>query len=72
MTIADIAARYASVFVNLTEMEIAAVWQAVLFRRVPADERLRDRVEHLERLRDDVGLESAARNRNANIRGDAA
>ncbi len=59
MTIADIAERYAAVFLDLSEIEVAAIWTAVLFRRVPADERLRDRVERLQGLRDDVGRESA-------------
>jgi len=72
VTIAEIAQRYALVFVGLTESEIASIWAAVLFRRVPVDERLRVRVERLERLRDAVGRESAARNRSANVRGDAA
>jgi len=72
VTFEEIAGRCARVFLGLTETEVAQVWVAVLFRRVPADERLRDRVEHIERLRDDVGRESAARNRSANVRGDAA
>lgn len=70
MTIADIAARYASVFLGLTESETAAIWQAVLFGRTPSDERLRGRIERLETLRDDVGRSSAARSRNG--RSDAA
>lgn len=70
MTPANIAKQYAAVFVGLSESETAAIWQAVLFRRVPVDGRLRDRAERLERLRDDVGRASAARNRNG--RSDAA
>jgi len=70
VTITEVAARYAEVFLGLTESETAAIWQAVLFRRIPADERLRGRIERLETLRDDVGRSSAARSRNG--RSDAA
>jgi len=70
VTGAEIAQRYAVIIVGLSETEIAALWTAVLFGRKPVDERLRRRVEQLERLRDDVGRQSAARNRNG--RSDAA
>ncbi len=70
MTFEEIAGRYARVFLGLTETEVAQVWVAVLFRRVPTDKRLGDRAERLEALRDAVGRESAARSRNG--RSDAA
>jgi len=70
VTIAEIAERYAAVFLDLSEVEVAAIWTAVLFGRKPVDERLRRRVEQLVALRDDVGRASVARSRNG--RSDAA
>ncbi len=66
----SIAARYSSIVAGLSETDIAAVWAATMFGRKPVDERLRDRVERLEALRDEIGAHSAARSRNG--RSDAA
>ncbi len=67
-----VAARYAAVFLDLPEWDLALLWDAVLFRRPLVDGRLRDRLAALERLRDEVGRASAARNRNADAGSDAA
>ncbi len=67
---ASIGARYAVIVASLSETDIAAVWAATMFGRTPIDKRLRQRVERLAALRDDVGGASAARSRNR--RSDAA
>lgn len=54
---ASIGARYAVIVAGLSETDIAAVWAATMFGRKPVDERLRDRVERLAALRDEVGAQ---------------
>lgn len=70
MTSTQIVQRYAAIVDGLTEVEIASAWAASLFGRKPVEERLRDRVQQLEALRDAIGRESTARSRNG--RSDAA
>ncbi len=65
-----LAKRYAAVVEDLPEWDLATMWDAVLFGRGLTDERLRDRVEQLKALRDEVSRASARRRRDGS--GDAA